>query len=134
MCIIRPQIILEEEPENLNTSEDLIEKVKILKEKRDEEERKLVKEKRLQLLMFVSKKFILDYKIKLYCYIMHLYFRQNSDEIRFNAITNRRKEIDIMNYKIIQEKEREIKEQNIKRRELAKYKNLEITSKQVKNV
>lgn len=50
---IRPEIKLEEEHKNLSTSEDLVKKMKMLKEKRDEEERKLVKEKRLQLFMFV---------------------------------------------------------------------------------
>lgn len=50
---IRPEIKLEEEHKNLSTPEDLVKKMKMLKEKRDEEERKLVKEKRLQLFMFV---------------------------------------------------------------------------------
>lgn len=48
----RPELKLEEEPENPKISqEDLIEKARKIKEKSDEEERKLVEEKRLQMFM-----------------------------------------------------------------------------------
>lgn len=49
---IRPELKIEEEPENPKVvQEDLIEKARKIKEKSDEEERKLVEEKRLQMFM-----------------------------------------------------------------------------------
>lgn len=48
----RPELKLEEEPENPKiVQEDLIEKAREIKERTDEEERKLVEEKRLQMFM-----------------------------------------------------------------------------------
>lgn len=48
----RPELKLEEEPEKPKiVQEDLIEKAKEIKKRIDEEERKLVEEKRLQMFM-----------------------------------------------------------------------------------
>ncbi|CAI6375952.1 unnamed protein product [Macrosiphum euphorbiae] len=100
--------IEEEEPENPKVvQEDLIEKARKIKEKSDEEERKLVEEKRLQM------------------------FIENSEELRFAAMEKRKNDIAHINYKIIQENDRLIKEQKIKMREQANIKNAEIFKKQV---
>lgn len=54
--MVRIESQLEEKPEDPKShKEDLIKKAIILKEKIKEEERQLVEEKRLQLLMFVLK-------------------------------------------------------------------------------
>lgn len=48
----RPELELEKEPEKPEiVQEDLIEKAREIKERSDEEERKLVEEKRLQMFM-----------------------------------------------------------------------------------
>ncbi|CAH1730932.1 golgin subfamily A member 6-like protein 6 [Aphis gossypii] len=104
----KPELKLEEEepkkPEIVK--EDLEEKARALKEKSDEEERKLLEEKRLQ-------KFI-----------------ENSEELRFAAVTKRKNQIATINYKIIEENYKLLKEQKIKQRELANIENAELFKKQ----
>ncbi|XP_025207836.1 golgin subfamily A member 6-like protein 6 [Melanaphis sacchari] len=103
----KPELKLEQEPGNPKIAqEDLEEKARALKEKSDEEERKLVEAKRLQM------------------------FIENSEELRFAAITKRKNDIANINYKIIEENNRFIKEQKIKQRELANIENAEIFKKQ----
>jgi len=51
--------------------------------------------------------------------------------LRFAAMAKRKNDIAHINYKIIQEKEKSIKEQKIKMRELANIENAEIFKKQV---
>ncbi|XP_026821430.1 golgin subfamily A member 6-like protein 6 [Rhopalosiphum maidis] len=103
----KPELKIEEEPENPKiVQEDLVEKARALKEKSDEEERKLVEEKRLQM------------------------FIENSEELRFAAVTKRKNEIASINHKIIEENSRLNKEQKIKQRELANIENAEIFKKQ----
>ncbi|XP_060857733.1 golgin subfamily A member 6-like protein 22 isoform X1 [Metopolophium dirhodum] len=103
----KPELKLEKEPETPKiVQEDLIEKARKIKEKSDEEERKLVEEKRLQM------------------------FIVNSEELRFAAMEKRKNDIAHINYKIIQENDKFIKEQKIKMRELANIENAEIFKKQ----
>jgi len=61
-----------------------------------------------------------------------LFFSNSSEELRSAAMAKRKKDIADINYKIIQEKERVIKEQITKKRELDNIKNLEIFKMQVK--
>uniref|UniRef100_A0A2S2QYS1 Uncharacterized protein n=1 Tax=Sipha flava TaxID=143950 RepID=A0A2S2QYS1_9HEMI len=92
----------EKEPELSKIStEELQEIIDESKTKKDEIERKIVEEKRLQ------------------------HFIVNSDELRVAAIAKRKKEIAEFNYKIIQEKEMIAKEQKVKKRELANLENTE---------
>ncbi|XP_022176736.1 golgin subfamily A member 6-like protein 6 isoform X2 [Myzus persicae] len=103
----KPELKLEEEPEKPKiVQEDLIEKAKEIKKRIDEEERKLVEEKRLQM------------------------FIQNSEELRFAAMTKRKNDIAHINYTIIQENEKSNKEQKIKMRELANIENAELFKNQ----
>lgn len=65
-------------------------------------------------------------KIILFCI-----FRENSEELRFAAMAKRKKDIADTNFKVIQEKERVLKEQKLKKRELDNFENAEIIKKQV---
>lgn len=62
---------------------------------------------------------------------MNYYFRENSEELRFAAVTKRKNEIATINYKIIEENYKLLKEQKIKQRELANIENAELFKKQV---
>jgi len=62
---------------------------------------------------------------------LNYYFRENSEELRFAAVTKRKNEIATINYKIIEENYKLLKEQKIKQRELANIENAELFKKQV---
>ncbi|VVC27655.1 Hypothetical protein CINCED_3A004236 [Cinara cedri] len=103
----KPELKVEKEIEQPKiTKEELLEKLAEIKKKKDEEERKLVEEKRLQL------------------------FIENSEELRIATMDKRRREIGLLNYKIIQEKERFIKKQKTENRELSNLQNSEIFKNQ----
>lgn len=63
---------------------------------------------------------------------LFFFIRENSEELRIAAMEKHKNDIDVINYKIIQEKEKFIKEQKINNRKQANLENLNIFKNQVK--